>query len=73
MQKTWLSRIAQGDIACMAAPLDGELKHHSLPQFDGHRLTGSDVRSATDNLSGSVVTNIYRTDTEPISVRVLLS
>lgn len=41
MQKTWLSRIAQGDIACMAAPLDGELKHQSLPQFDGHRLTGT--------------------------------
>ena len=41
MQKTWLSRIAQGEIACMGAPLDPQSRAPSLPRFDGHSLTGT--------------------------------
>jgi alkylation response protein AidB-like acyl-CoA dehydrogenase len=41
MQKTWLSRIAQGEIACMGAPLDPQSRSPSLPRFDGHSLTGT--------------------------------
>ncbi len=41
MQKTWLSRIAQGEIACMGAPLDPQSRSLSLPRFDGHSLTGT--------------------------------
>lgn len=41
MQKTWLSRIAQGEIACMGAPLDPQSGTSSLPLFDGHTLTGT--------------------------------
>ena len=41
MQKTWLSRIAHGEIACMGAPLDPQSHAPSLPRFDGHSLTGT--------------------------------
>lgn len=41
MQKTWLTRIAQGEIACMGAPLDPQSCAPSLPRFDGHSLTGT--------------------------------
>ena len=41
MQKAWLSRIAQGEIACMGAPLDPQSRARSLPRFDGHSLTGT--------------------------------
>lgn len=41
MQKTWLSRIAQGEIACMGAPLDPQSHAPTLPRFDGHSLTGT--------------------------------
>ena len=41
MQKAWLSRIAQGEIACMGAPLDPQSRAPSFPRFDGHSLTGT--------------------------------
>ena len=41
MQQAWLSRIAQGDIACMGAPLDPQSAAQPLPAFDGKTLTGT--------------------------------
>ena len=39
-QQRWLPRIARGDIATLAAPLDGELARITLPRFDGRALHG---------------------------------
>lgn len=39
-QKRWLPRIASGEVATLAAPLDGEIAHAALPRFDGEGLHG---------------------------------
>ena len=39
-QQRWLPRIAHGEIATLAAPLDGELANATLPRFDGQALHG---------------------------------
>jgi alkylation response protein AidB-like acyl-CoA dehydrogenase len=39
-QSHWLPRVASGDIAAMAAPLDGACDPALLPRFDGHTLSG---------------------------------
>ena len=39
-QQRWLPRIAQGEVATLAAPLDVELAHAVLPRFDGKGLHG---------------------------------
>ncbi len=39
-QQRWLPRIARGDIATLAAPLDGDLAGAALPRFDGQALHG---------------------------------
>ena len=39
-QQRWLPRIARGDIATLAAPLDDELAGAVLPRFDGQALHG---------------------------------
>lgn len=40
-QQRWLPRIARGDIATLAVPLDGEIDHGALPRFDGQALHGT--------------------------------
>ena len=40
-QQIWLSRVAAGQIAALAAPLDGEFDVSALPRFDGQTLTGT--------------------------------
>lgn len=39
-QQRWLPRIASGEVATLAAPLDGELADAALPRFDGQALHG---------------------------------
>lgn len=40
-QQRWLPRIARGEVATLAAPLDGELANAVLPHFDGQALYGA--------------------------------
>ena len=39
-QTRWLPRIARGELATLAAPLDGDLSHAELPRFDEKGLHG---------------------------------
>ncbi|MFN9506105.1 MAG: acyl-CoA dehydrogenase [Rubrivivax sp.] len=39
-QQRWLSRQAQGEVATLAGPVDGELDAGRLPRWDGARLSG---------------------------------
>ncbi len=39
-QQRWLPRLAAGDIATLAAPLDGDTATAALPRFDGQALHG---------------------------------
>lgn len=39
-QLTWLTRVANGEVAALAAPLDGDCDPASLPRFDGSTLSG---------------------------------
>ena len=39
-QLPWLTRVANGEVAALAAPLDGACDPASLPRFDGRTLSG---------------------------------
>ncbi len=39
-QQRWLARIACGEVATLAAPLDGDIDPTALPRFDGQALHG---------------------------------
>ena len=67
-QQRWLPRIARGDIATLAAPLDGELASAALPRFDGQALHGLAPLVADGGCAAFAVVLAQSSDERPIWV-----
>lgn len=67
-QQRWLPRVARGEVATLAAPLDGELARAVLPRFDGQALHGAAPLVADGACAAFAVVLARGTNGQPVLV-----
>lgn len=65
-QQRWLPRVASGEVATLAAPLDGELARAALPRFDGQALHGTAPLVADGGCAAFAVVLALGTNGQPV-------